>query len=143
MKIFRRTLIPRNTLGNLRGNSEEPGFGVLKHRLFSPSESKAPCKRVKDRINWTCNPKSATKGTNVPEVALPEVVVPGRDDKDGLMLPVPDQYLPERLSISSKIRNGKQLHITSEEATSDRLNDLQAPKPVSLTRNACKRYNHE
>ncbi|RID80802.1 hypothetical protein BRARA_A03438 [Brassica rapa] len=32
----------------------------------------------------------AEEGTNVPEVALPEVVVPGRDDKDGLMLPVPD-----------------------------------------------------
>ncbi|KAG5375369.1 hypothetical protein IGI04_039965, partial [Brassica rapa subsp. trilocularis] len=37
------------------------------------------------------NPSRLTEeGTNVPEVALPEVVVPGRDDKDGLMLPVPD-----------------------------------------------------
>ena len=29
----------------------------------------------------------------------------------------------KRISISSKMRNGKQLHITSEEATGDRLND--------------------
>ncbi|KAH0900406.1 hypothetical protein HID58_049974 [Brassica napus] len=46
--------------------------------------------RLAEVILFILNHMTSAEGTNVPEVALPEVVVPGRDDKDGLMLPVPD-----------------------------------------------------